>query len=125
MLGDELGAIYRDIHADHGVRMLLGTGVEAFEGAGRVERVRTSGGGTIDCDFVVVGVGVQPRTQLAAAAGLDVDDGVSPTRGSRPRRPASSRPATSHARRIRSTTRGSGSSTGPTRSSRAPPPHAR
>ena len=67
VLGDELGAIYRDIHADHGVRMLLGTGVEAFEGAGRVERVRTSGGDTIDCDFAVVGVGVQPRTQLAAA----------------------------------------------------------
>ena len=76
VLGDELGAIYRDIHADHGVRMLLGTGVEAFEGASRVERVRTSGGDTIDCDFAVVGVGVQPRTQLAADAGLDVDDGV-------------------------------------------------
>ena len=34
VLGTEVGAIYRDIHADHGVRMLLGTGVEAFEGDG-------------------------------------------------------------------------------------------
>jgi len=75
-LGTELGAVYRDIHADHGVQMLLGTGVEAFEGAGAVERVRTSDGRELACDFVVVGVGVEPRTRLAAAAGLAVDNGI-------------------------------------------------
>ena len=69
VLGKEIGAIYRDIHTDHGVRMLTGTGVEALEGDGAVERVRTSDGRVIDCDFVVVGVGVQPRTALAAEAG--------------------------------------------------------
>ena len=76
VLGPELGAVYRDIHADHGVRMLMGTGVEAFEGDRRVERVRTSDGRALDCDFVVVGVGVEPRTRLAAEAGLAVRDGV-------------------------------------------------
>jgi 3-phenylpropionate/trans-cinnamate dioxygenase ferredoxin reductase component len=76
VLGPDLGAIYRDIHADHGVRMLLGSGVEAFEGGAAVERVRTTDGTQIACDFVVVGIGVQPRTQLAAAAGLAVDDGI-------------------------------------------------
>jgi 3-phenylpropionate/trans-cinnamate dioxygenase ferredoxin reductase subunit len=76
VLGAELGAVYRDIHADHGVQMLLGTGVEAFEGQGAVERVRTSDGRALDCDFVVVGVGVQPRTGLAAEAGIAVDNGI-------------------------------------------------
>jgi 3-phenylpropionate/trans-cinnamate dioxygenase ferredoxin reductase subunit len=76
VLGAEVGAIYRDIHADHGVRMLLGTGVEAFEGATAVERVRTGDGRVLECDFVVVGVGVQPRAQLAAATGLAVDNGI-------------------------------------------------
>jgi len=76
VLGPELGAVYRDIHADHGVRMLLGTGVEAFEGGGAVERVRTGDGNALECDFVVVGVGVQPRSSLATAADLPVDDGV-------------------------------------------------
>jgi 3-phenylpropionate/trans-cinnamate dioxygenase ferredoxin reductase subunit len=76
VLGTEVGAVYRDIHRDHGVRMLLGTGVEAFEGAGAVERVRTTDGRELDCDFVVVGVGVQPRTGLAAQAGLAVDNGI-------------------------------------------------
>src|SRR5687767_352349 len=48
VLGPEVGAIYRDIHSDNGVRMLLGTGVEAFEGDGRVERVRTSDGQVVE-----------------------------------------------------------------------------
>jgi 3-phenylpropionate/trans-cinnamate dioxygenase ferredoxin reductase component len=76
VMGTEVGAIYRDIHADHGVRMLMGTGVEAFEGAGAVERVRTSDGRELECDFAVVGVGVEPRTGLAAQAGIAVDNGI-------------------------------------------------
>jgi 3-phenylpropionate/trans-cinnamate dioxygenase ferredoxin reductase subunit len=76
VLGRELGAIYRDIHADHGVRMRGGIGVEAFEGDGAVERVRTSDGRELKCDFVVVGIGVEPRTGPAAQAGLAVDDGI-------------------------------------------------
>jgi 3-phenylpropionate/trans-cinnamate dioxygenase ferredoxin reductase subunit len=76
VLGPEVGAIYRDIHLDHGVRMLLGTGVEAFEGDRRVERVRTTGGEVLECDLVVVGVGVSPRTGIAAQAGIAIDDGI-------------------------------------------------
>jgi 3-phenylpropionate/trans-cinnamate dioxygenase ferredoxin reductase component len=76
VLGTEVGAVYRDIHLDHGVQMLMGTGVEAFEGGMAVERVRTTDGRELECDFVVVGVGVQPRTALAAQAGLAVDNGI-------------------------------------------------
>jgi 3-phenylpropionate/trans-cinnamate dioxygenase ferredoxin reductase component len=76
VLGSEVGAVYRDLHRDHGVHMLLGTAVEAFEGDTAVERVRTLDGRELDCDFVVVGVGVQPRTGLAAQAGLAIDNGI-------------------------------------------------
>jgi 3-phenylpropionate/trans-cinnamate dioxygenase ferredoxin reductase component len=76
VLGAEVGAVYRDIHTDHEVRMLLGTGVGAFEGEKAVERVRTSDGRALDCDFVVVGVGVRPRTGLAAKAGIAVENGI-------------------------------------------------
>jgi 3-phenylpropionate/trans-cinnamate dioxygenase ferredoxin reductase subunit len=76
VMGAEVGAIYRDIHTDHGVRMLVGTGVEAFQGEDAVERVRTSDGRRLDCDFVVVGVGVEPRTGLAAQAGIALDNGI-------------------------------------------------
>jgi 3-phenylpropionate/trans-cinnamate dioxygenase ferredoxin reductase subunit len=76
VLGRELGEIYAAIHRDHGVELLTEAGVEAIEGAGRAERVRLRGGRSIDCDLVVIGVGVVPRTALAAAAGLDIDDGI-------------------------------------------------
>ena len=76
VLGREVGGVYRDLHADHGVRLLLGTGVESFAGDGAVERVRTRDGREIECDLVVVGVGATPRTELAKRAGLAVGDGI-------------------------------------------------
>ena len=76
VLGLEVGEIYRDLHREHGVDLLLEAGVAAFEGDGAVERVRTNDGRTIDCDAVVVGIGAAPRTALAEAAGLDVENGV-------------------------------------------------
>ena len=76
VLGPEVGAVYRDLHLEHGVTFALGTGVDAFEGTGRVEAVRTSDGRVIGCDLVVVGIGVTPNTALAERAGLAVDNGV-------------------------------------------------
>jgi 3-phenylpropionate/trans-cinnamate dioxygenase ferredoxin reductase component len=58
------------------VQMLLETGVAAFEGTEAVERVRTSDGRILDCDFVVVGVGAQPRTALASQGRVYVGDGI-------------------------------------------------
>jgi 3-phenylpropionate/trans-cinnamate dioxygenase ferredoxin reductase component len=76
VLGREVGEIYGAVHRDHGVELLTGTAVEAIEGSGRAERVRLEGGRTVDCDFVVVGIGVTPRVALAEAAGLEVGDGI-------------------------------------------------
>ncbi len=76
ILGDEVGTVYRDLHAEHGVTWRLGEKVAALEGDGRVERVRTAAGDTIDCDLVVAGIGVTPRVALAEQAGIAVDNGV-------------------------------------------------
>ncbi len=76
IFGPEIGAFYRDVHAQQGVELLLGDGVQSFEGDGAVARVRTAGGRAVDCDFVVVGIGVVPRVELAEGAGLEVDNGV-------------------------------------------------
>jgi 3-phenylpropionate/trans-cinnamate dioxygenase ferredoxin reductase component len=76
IFGAEIGSFYRDVHVRHGVEMLLGEGVEAFEGDGAVARVRTSAGKVVECDFAVVGIGITPRTGLASDAGLAVDNGV-------------------------------------------------
>ena len=76
IFGREIGGFYRDVHAQHGVELLLGDGVHSFEGDGTVARVRTTGGRTVDCDFAVVGIGVSPRTKLAHEAGLEVENGI-------------------------------------------------
>jgi 3-phenylpropionate/trans-cinnamate dioxygenase ferredoxin reductase subunit len=78
IFGPEIGAFYRDVHAQHGIDLALGEGVESFEGDGdgALARLRTSGGRVVDCDLAVVGIGVIPRVELAATAGLEVEGGI-------------------------------------------------
>jgi 3-phenylpropionate/trans-cinnamate dioxygenase ferredoxin reductase component len=76
VLGPELGAFYRDVHADQGVELHFGAGIEALRGADRVEEVRLTDGTALAADVVVAGVGVAPRVELAEAAGLALDNGV-------------------------------------------------
>ena len=76
IFGSEIGSFYRDLHTRHGVSMLLGDGVESFEGSGAVAAVRATSGRRIECDFAVVGIGVLPRTSLATDAGLQTGNGI-------------------------------------------------
>jgi 3-phenylpropionate/trans-cinnamate dioxygenase ferredoxin reductase subunit len=76
ILGAQVGAVYGALHAERGVELLLGTRVAALEGRRAVEAVRTTDGRRVECDLVVVGAGVKPRAELAARAGLAVDDGI-------------------------------------------------
>jgi 3-phenylpropionate/trans-cinnamate dioxygenase ferredoxin reductase component len=57
----------------HGANLRFGEEAAAFTGSGRVAGARLKSGGEATGDFAVVGVGVNPRTSLAAAAGLNVD----------------------------------------------------
>jgi 3-phenylpropionate/trans-cinnamate dioxygenase ferredoxin reductase subunit len=75
-VGKEVGRVYEGIHRDEGVRFHFDDVVERFEGRGRVEAVVTRGGVTIDCDFVVVGVGIQPNVEWLAGSGVEVGNGV-------------------------------------------------
>ena len=60
-----------------GVTVLTNTGAARFIGEqGRVKAVATNTGEELAADFVAVGVGIAPNTELAAAAGLSVDNGV-------------------------------------------------
>jgi 3-phenylpropionate/trans-cinnamate dioxygenase ferredoxin reductase subunit len=76
VLGLELADVMVSVHRDHGVELLLGEAVEAFEGSTRLERVRTSSGRVVPCELAVVGVGIEPAVELVAGVGVDVDDGI-------------------------------------------------
>jgi len=64
------------LHREQGVDVRLDVQIEAFEGASQVEAVRLQDGSVIPCDGVVVGIGMQPNTDLARQAGLDVGEGI-------------------------------------------------
>jgi 3-phenylpropionate/trans-cinnamate dioxygenase ferredoxin reductase component len=75
-LGEEVGRVIEEFHRDHGIEMLLGDSVTALDGVDHVERATTKRGRLIECDFVVVGVGVEPVTDLLAHSGVELDNGI-------------------------------------------------
>jgi 3-phenylpropionate/trans-cinnamate dioxygenase ferredoxin reductase subunit len=76
VLGLEVGGVMADIHRDQGVELIFEDRVASFEGSTRVERVVTTQGRTIECDFAVVGLGVEPNAEVLAGTGVKLDDGV-------------------------------------------------
>jgi 3-phenylpropionate/trans-cinnamate dioxygenase ferredoxin reductase subunit len=76
VLGPDVSAVYRDLHQAHGVTLRLGVGIDSIRGNGRVEEVWLTDGSVVPAATVVAGIGVLPRVQLAAAAGLEIDNGV-------------------------------------------------
>jgi NADPH-dependent 2,4-dienoyl-CoA reductase/sulfur reductase-like enzyme len=75
-LGPELGAACATLQLDHGVELVMGRGIDGFEGDGRLERVRMSDGAHFDADVAVVALGAQPNVEWLASSGLDVSQGL-------------------------------------------------
>ena len=74
IVGPEVGAMIRRVHEEKGVHFLLGRKARSFDG----ERLQLDHGGSIDADFVVLGLGITPNTRLAESAGIacaSQDDG--------------------------------------------------
>jgi 3-phenylpropionate/trans-cinnamate dioxygenase ferredoxin reductase subunit len=77
VLGDTIGAVFRELHTENGVSFRFGTGLAEFTGdAGRVTGVRLDDGSSLPADLVVVAIGAMPRVELAHAAGLELSDAV-------------------------------------------------
>jgi NADPH-dependent 2,4-dienoyl-CoA reductase/sulfur reductase-like enzyme len=75
-LGAEIGAVCAELHADHGTRLLTGTGVAGLVGNGRVEAVELTDGTLLPADVVVVGIGAAPNIEWLAASGVALGNGV-------------------------------------------------
>ena len=71
-----VGDLVAGLHRDNGVHVMTGATVERLDGNGRVAELVCSDGETIDVDVVVVGIGILPNQEIAAEAGLAVDNGV-------------------------------------------------
>ncbi len=72
-----MSAFVENAHRRRGVELLTGRGVRALHGEqGRVAAVELDDGKRIECDLVVLGIGVLPNTELAREAGIGVDNGI-------------------------------------------------
>ena len=76
VLPGEIGRFIAELHADEGVDVRLGVGVDRLEGATRVERVVLTDGTSIDADIVIAGIGVSPSTGWLEGSGLDLSNGI-------------------------------------------------
>ncbi|SCL36668.1 3-phenylpropionate/trans-cinnamate dioxygenase ferredoxin reductase subunit [Micromonospora rhizosphaerae] len=76
VLGDEVARVFADLHRSHDVAFHFGAEVLRLRGSGRVSSVLLTDGTQLGADTVVVGVGVRPNVELAAAAGLTVENGI-------------------------------------------------
>jgi 3-phenylpropionate/trans-cinnamate dioxygenase ferredoxin reductase component len=76
VLGPEVAQVFADLHREHGVDLRTGVQVAGISRAGSGARVSLADGAALDVDALLVGVGLQPNTEFAEAAGLVVDNGV-------------------------------------------------
>jgi 3-phenylpropionate/trans-cinnamate dioxygenase ferredoxin reductase component len=77
VLGPEAALIFDELHRSHGVDLRYRTtAVELTGRHGRVTGVMLSDGTRIDADMIIVGIGAVPRTEIAADAGLKIDNGI-------------------------------------------------
>jgi 3-phenylpropionate/trans-cinnamate dioxygenase ferredoxin reductase component len=76
VMGSKVAEVFASLHREHGVD--LRTSVQAAEitGNGHATGVRLGDGSQVGADVIVVGIGITPNVQLAADAGLEVDDGI-------------------------------------------------
>lgn len=76
VVGPLVGRAIAEVHADHGVNVRTGVGVEGLVGEGSVTGVRLGDGTLVGADVVLVAIGVVPETAWLAGSGLDLSDGV-------------------------------------------------
>ena len=77
VLGPEVAPIFDELHRSHGVDLRYRTTATELTGRhGAVTGVILSDGTRIDADMIIVGIGAVARTELAAAAGLKIDNGL-------------------------------------------------
>ncbi|NED62338.1 FAD-dependent oxidoreductase, partial [Streptomyces sp. SID10244] len=75
-LGAQIAAVCADLHRANGVDLRCGVSVDAVGETSTGLRLSLSDGTHLEVDDVVVGIGIEPNTQLATGAGLTVDNGI-------------------------------------------------
>lgn len=81
VLGEQLGRWLMRMHADEGVDVRLSTKLEGARGNGVVEQLELNGGDALECDTVVVGIGVAPTAAWLSDSPLGGDGVITDAAG--------------------------------------------
>ena len=84
----ETSDYFRALHLGHGVELREACGLTTLTGTERVSGAVLADGSEIECGLVVVGIGVAPAVDIAAAAGLEIHDGIAVDESGRTSDPA-------------------------------------
>jgi len=76
VVSEQVSEFYQSEHRQHGVNLMLSTGLAGFSGNADLEQVDLTDGTSVAADFVLIGIGVVPNVELARDAGLEVDNGI-------------------------------------------------
>ncbi|MFC6654059.1 NAD(P)/FAD-dependent oxidoreductase [Roseibium salinum] len=76
VVSETVSSFFATLHLSHGIDLRLNTGIECLQGESAVSGVKLTTGEVIPAELVLIAVGAEPNDQLAAEAGLDVDNGV-------------------------------------------------
>src|SRR5258708_16766243 len=76
VLGDEVATVLASIHQEHGVHLVTHDRVIGFEGRDRVGRVLTAKGAWLDCDLVIVAIGIRPNVDVLSGTAIALHNAI-------------------------------------------------
>ena len=76
VVSEQVSEFYQSEHRQHGVNLMLSTGLTGFSGNAALEQVDLTDGTSVAADCILICIGVIPNVELAADAGLEVDNGI-------------------------------------------------
>ena len=76
VVSEQVSEFYQSEHRQHGVNLMLSTGLTGFSGNAAPEQVDLTDGTSLAADCILICIGVIPNVELAGDAGLEVDNGI-------------------------------------------------
>jgi 3-phenylpropionate/trans-cinnamate dioxygenase ferredoxin reductase subunit len=71
-----MSRFFTELHKRNGVEILVGKNALSIATKGDLNTVNCSDGSTFSADLIIVGVGIRVNTELAEAAGLEIENGI-------------------------------------------------
>jgi 3-phenylpropionate/trans-cinnamate dioxygenase ferredoxin reductase subunit len=76
VVATEISDFFQQMHTHEGVKLELGRRVKEIQGDDKVTSVKCADGFSVATDICIIGIGIIPNTEVAAAAGIKCSNGI-------------------------------------------------